>query len=151
MLISYGDLTFEFLKIPWKLAECQPFQIVHLSWDTLYNKYITLSACRGFNLVQHSEKKGRVLLTMHINHMYVSLYKSTSLSVSESVCLDVPKLLRNGESQQAEILRDDSSWKREGFKLKNIRIHRTVSRKIKKIERLQWQISVFPFVNYPRL
>ena len=46
------------------------------------------------------------------------------------MCLDVPLLLRNGEPQQAEILRDDSPWDKEGFRLKNIRIRRTVSRKI---------------------
>ena len=59
-----------------------------------------------------------------------SHYQSTSLSVSESVCLDVPLLLRNGEPQRAEILRDDSPWDWEGFRLKNIWIHRTVSWKI---------------------
>ena len=39
---------------------------------------------------------------------------------------------KNGEPQQAEILRDDSPWDWEGFKLKNIWIRRTVNRKIKK-------------------
>ena len=57
-------------------------------------------------------------------------HKSTSLSVSESVFLFVPLLLGNGETQRAEILRDDSPWYGEGFRLKNIRIRRTVSRKI---------------------
>ena len=42
----------------------------------------------------------------------------------------VPQLLRNGEPQIAEILRDDSPWDREDFRLKNIRIRRTVSKKI---------------------
>ena len=60
----------------------------------------------------------------------LSLYQSTSLSVSELVCLFVPKLLRNGEPQPAENLRDDSPWDGEGFRLKNIRIRRTVSWKI---------------------
>ena len=46
------------------------------------------------------------------------------------VCLFVPLLLRNGELQRAEILRDDSPRDGEGFRLKNIRIRRTVSRKI---------------------
>ena len=50
--------------------------------------------------------------------------------MSEFVCLDVPLLLRNGEPQRPEILRDDSAWDGEGFRLKNIRIRRTVSRKI---------------------
>ena len=39
-------------------------------------------------------------------------------------------ILQNGEPQQAEILRDDFPWDGEGFRLKNIRIRRTVSRKI---------------------
>ena len=43
------------------------------------------------------------------------------------MCLFVPQLLRNGKSQLAEILRD-----KEDFRLKNIWIRRTVSRKIKK-------------------
>ena len=46
------------------------------------------------------------------------------------MCLDVPELLRNGEPQRPEILRDDSTWDKEGFSLKNIRIRRTVSWKI---------------------
>ena len=51
--------------------------------------------------------------------------------VSLSVCLDdVPQLLRNGEPQRPEILRSDSTWDKEGFRLKNIRIRRTVRRKI---------------------
>ena len=51
--------------------------------------------------------------------------------MSESVCLDVPLLLQNGEPQREEILRDDSPWEKEGFRLKKaIRIRRTVSRKI---------------------
>ena len=50
--------------------------------------------------------------------------------MSESVWMFVPYLLRNGKPQQAEILRDDSPWYGEGFRLKNIRIRRTVSRKI---------------------
>ena len=47
-----------------------------------------------------------------------------------SVCLDVPYLLQNGKPQRAEILRDDSPWDGKGFRLKNIRIRRTVSKKI---------------------
>ena len=47
-----------------------------------------------------------------------------------SVCLFVPQLLRNGGPERAEILKDDSPWDAEGFRLKNIRIRRTVSRKI---------------------
>ena len=39
-------------------------------------------------------------------------------------------ILQNGEPQQAEILRDDFPWDGEGFRLKNIRIRRTVNRKI---------------------
>ena len=35
-----------------------------------------------------------------------------------------------GEPQRAEILRNDSPWDGEGFRLKNIRIRPTVSRKI---------------------
>ena len=50
--------------------------------------------------------------------------------MSFSVCLDVPYLLPNGEPHQAEILRDDSPWDWEGFRLKNIWIRRTVSWKI---------------------
>ena len=50
--------------------------------------------------------------------------------MSESVWMFVPYLLRNGEPQQAEILRDDSPLDAECFRLKNIRIRRTVSRKI---------------------
>ena len=50
--------------------------------------------------------------------------------MSECVCLFVPQLLRDGEPQRAEILRDESPWLGEGFRLKNIRIRRTVSRKI---------------------
>ena len=53
--------------------------------------------------------------------VYKSLYKSTCMSVSESVCLDVPLLLRNGEPQRAEILRDDSPWDAECFRLKTSR------------------------------
>ena len=50
--------------------------------------------------------------------------------MSESVWMFVPYLLRNGEPQQAEILRDDSPWDWKGFRLKNIWIRRTVSWKI---------------------
>ena len=50
--------------------------------------------------------------------------------MSLSVGLDVPQLLSNGKPQQAEILRDDSPWDKEGFRLKNIRIRWTFSRKI---------------------
>ena len=46
------------------------------------------------------------------------------------MCLFVPLLLRNGEPQQAETLRDDSPWDWEGFRLKQLRIRRTVSREI---------------------
>ena len=42
----------------------------------------------------------------------------------------VPKLLQNDKPQQAEMLRDDSPWYGEGFRLKNFRIRQTVSRKI---------------------
>ena len=37
---------------------------------------------------------------------------------------------RRGEPQRPEILRDDSPWDGEGFMIKNIRIRRTVNRKI---------------------
>ena len=50
--------------------------------------------------------------------------------MSESVWMFVPYLLRNGEPQQAEILRDDSPLDAECFRLKNIRIRQTVCRKI---------------------
>ena len=40
-------------------------------------------------------------------------------------------LLRNGEPQRAEILRDDSAWGAKCLGQKNIRIRQTVSRKIK--------------------
>ena len=50
--------------------------------------------------------------------------------MSESVWMFVPYLLRNGEPQQAEILRDDSPWDKEGFRLKKNRIRRTVCWKI---------------------
>ena len=36
----------------------------------------------------------------------------------------------SSELQRPEILRDDSPWDKEGFRLKNIRIRRTVSKKI---------------------
>ena len=39
-------------------------------------------------------------------------------------------VLRNGEPQRPEFFRDDSPWDGEGFRLKNIRIRRTVSSKI---------------------
>ena len=70
---------------------------------------------------------------LHTLYMYtfnfISLYKSASLSVSLFVCsLTPPK--RRGEPQRAEILKNDFPWDGEGFKLKNIRIRRTVSRKI---------------------
>ena len=59
-------------------------------------------------------------------HLRKSLYKSKRMSVSGSVylfvCMFVPYLLRNGEPQRAEILRDDFPWDGEGFRLKNIRI-----------------------------
>ena len=50
--------------------------------------------------------------------------------MSESVWMFVPYLLRNGEPKQAEILRDDSPLDAECFRLKNIRIRQSVSRKI---------------------
>ena len=65
----------------------------------------------------------------------VSLYKSTSLSVSEWVCLFVclfPNSSETANPSELKFLRDDSPWDWEGFRLKNIRIRRTVSRKIKK-------------------
>ena len=44
------------------------------------------------------------------------------------MCLFVPLLLQNGEPQRAEILRDDSPWDGEGYRLKKpIRIRQTVS------------------------
>ena len=50
------------------------------------------------------------------------------------ICNECPKSDQKGplcgEPQQAEILRDDSSWKWEGFRLKKFWIRRTVSRKI---------------------
>ena len=52
------------------------------------------------------------------------------MSVSLSVCLFVPKRLCNGEPQRAEILKDDSPWDEESFRLKNIQIRRTFNRKI---------------------
>ena len=56
--------------------------------------------------------------------------------MSLSVCLD--ELLRNGESQRAENLRDDSPWDWEGFRLtKNIWIGRTVS----------WNIECIPHME----
>ena len=42
----------------------------------------------------------------------------------------VPYLLRNGEPQRVEILRDDSPWDEKGFRLINIQIRRTFSWKI---------------------
>ena len=67
-----------------------------------------------------------------IFHILKSLYQSTSLSVSEWVTLFGCSLtqLQNGEPQRPEILRDDSPWYGEGFRLKNIQIRRTISRKI---------------------
>ena len=59
------------------------------------------------------------------------------MSVSECVCLFVPYLLQNGGPKRAEILRYDSPWDAEGFRLKNIQIQGTVSRKIKKLERVE--------------
>ena len=47
--------------------------------------------------------------------------------MSEPVCVSVWMF---GEPQRAEILRDDSPWDLEGFRLKNIWIRRTVSWKI---------------------
>ena len=79
------------------------------------------------------------------------------MSVSESVCIFVPQLLRNGEPQRAETLRDDFPWDKEGYRLKNIRIRRAVSRKIKKnynVSSVHSMITLplinnfFPFVNY---
>ena len=75
-----------------------------------------------------------------------------------SVCLFVCSLLlRNDKPQRAEILRYDPPWDWECFRLKNIRIRGTVSRKIKKkLERVQCalydlytlHISLFPFRYY---
>ena len=56
----------------------------------------------------------------------ISLYKSTCMSVSLSVCL----FPNSSETAKPSELRDDSPWDKEGFKLKNIRIRLTVSRKI---------------------
>ena len=50
-----------------------------------------------------------------------------SLSVCLFVCSLTPPKQR---TEQAEILRDDSPWDEEGFRLKNIWIRRTVSWKI---------------------
>ena len=43
---------------------------------------------------------------------------------------NVPYLLPNGETQRAEILRDDFPWDKEDFRLKNVRTRRAVSKKI---------------------
>ena len=72
--------------------------------------------------------------------------------VSLCVCLFVPYLLQNREPQWAEILRDDSPWDAECFRLKNIRIRRTFSREKKKLERVQCalydlQLSI-PFIYH---
>ena len=49
--------------------------------------------------------------------IYLSIKAPVCQLVSESVCLSV-WLFRNGEPQRAEILRDDSPWDKEGFRLK---------------------------------
>ena len=60
----------------------------------------------------------------------VSLYQSTSLSVCLFVCL-FPNFSETANTiQQAETFRDDSPWDWEGFRLKQLRIRRTVSREI---------------------
>ena len=85
------------------------------------------------------------LLTLHISksleytlvgnkrlHMIISNL-SIKAPVCQWVCLSVwmfPNFSPNGEPQRAEILRDDSPWDWEGFRLKKLRIRRTVSRKI---------------------
>ena len=68
-----------------------------------------------------------------------SLYQSTSLSVSLFVCLIVclfvclfPNSSETANPSELKFWGNDSTWDWEGFRLKNIRIRRTVSRKIKK-------------------
>ena len=59
-------------------------------------------------------------------------HQSSKALGCQSVCVFVCLFpnSQNGEPQRAEILRDDSPWNWEGFRLKNIQIYRTVSRKI---------------------
>ena len=52
-----------------------------------------------------------------------SISLSKHQSVSESVCLFVPYLLRNDEPEGAEILRDDSPWDGECFRLPDLSNH----------------------------
>ena len=65
-----------------------------------------------------------------ITYYYHSIKAPVCQRVCLSVCLFVPKLFRNGEPQGAEILKDDSPWDKEGFRLKNCHICWTFSWKI---------------------
>ena len=83
--------------------------------------------------------------------------KAPIYSVSEFVCVLCSLSPPKRQIPRPEILRDDSPWDWEGFRLKNIRIRRTVSRKMKKkLELVQCAlydlhtlyISFFPFSYY---
>ena len=81
------------------------------------------------NFVLDSSIITSILLKMHKikNYQYYHSIKAVKCQwVSLFVCMFVLQLLRNGESQQAETLRDDFPWDWEGFRLKNIWIRRTV-------------------------
>ena len=96
---------------------------LHRSWC------MVKSACTfSTRFISMNNKRSRIFFG--IANIYLSIKAPVCQWVSLCVCLDVPELLRNGEPQRAEILRDDSPWDWEGFRLKNIWIRRTVSWKI---------------------
>ena len=66
-------------------------------------------------------------LISHLSFKYKSFYKSACLSVSDWVCLFVCSLTSPKRWTPA---RDDFPWDKEGFRLKNIWIRRTVSWKL---------------------
>ena len=77
--------------------------------------------------------QGFLLIVVKNSLWYLNFYLSIKAPVCQWVCLFVCSLTPpKRRTQRAEILRDDSSWDEEGFRLKNIRLCETIRRKIKK-------------------
>ena len=110
------------------LYHAKPNQYCCPHWCKSQNKFnfASIWQSNSFNLISFLQFSLFFCLHSFIKDFNLSI----KAPVCQWVCLLVPYLLRNGEPQGAEILRDDSPWDWEGFRLKNIWIRRTVSWKI---------------------
>ena len=110
------------------LYHAKPNQYCCPHWCKSQNKFnfASIWQSNSFNLISFLQFSLFFCLHSFIKDFNLSI----KAPVCQWVCLFVPYLLRNGEPHGAEILRDDSPWDWEGFRLKNILIRRTISWKI---------------------